>query len=124
LSAKGEDRAGNYLLQERQTPVIGIRHSAVTNATQPFDVIRRSSHMQIRHSLKPGALSLLFGASLLLPLASCAGAGESSQRYQFDVLNQPVPAGAHTELTVKLTDALPLRDGRSRARRSRPPAWK
>jgi hypothetical protein len=63
--------------------------------------------MQIRHSLKLGALALFFGASLLaaLPLASYAGAGESSQRYRFDVLDQPVPVGAHTELTIKLTDA-------------------
>ena len=63
--------------------------------------------MQLRHSLKTGALGLLIGASLLaaLPLASCAGAGEGSQRYRFDVLDQPVPVGAHTELTVKLTDA-------------------
>lgn len=63
--------------------------------------------MQIRHSLKLGALALFLSASLLaaLPLASCAGAGESSQRYRFDVLDQPVPAGAHTELTIKLTDA-------------------
>ena len=62
--------------------------------------------MQIRHSWKPGALGLLFGASLLaaLPLASCAGAGESSQGYRFDVLDQPVPTGAHTGLTVKLTN--------------------
>ena len=63
--------------------------------------------MQVRHSLKTGALGRLIGASLLvaLPLASCAGAGENSQGYRFDVLDQPVPAGAHTELTVKLTDA-------------------
>ena len=63
--------------------------------------------MQVRHSLKPGALGRLIGASLLaaLPLASCAGTGESSQGYRFDILDQPVPAGAHTELTVKLTDA-------------------
>ena len=63
--------------------------------------------MQICDSLKPGALGLLIGACFLaaLPLASCASAGESSQRYQFDVLDQPVPVGAHTELTIKLTDA-------------------
>jgi len=62
--------------------------------------------MQIGHSWKPGALGLLFGASLLaaLPLASCAGAGESSQGYRLDVLDQPVPTGAHTGLTVKLTN--------------------
>lgn len=63
--------------------------------------------MQIRHSLKLRALALSLSASLFaaLPLASYAGAGESSQRYRFDVLDQPVPVGAHTELTIKLTDA-------------------
>jgi hypothetical protein len=63
--------------------------------------------MKFRHSLKTGALGLWIGAFLLaaLPLASCAGAGERSQGYRFDVLDQPVPVGAHTELTVKLTDA-------------------
>jgi len=86
---------------------MGGWHSAETNAMQPFGVIHRSTHMQVRHSLKPGALGRLIGASLLaaLPLASCAGTGESSQGYRFDILDQPVPAGAHTELTVKLTDA-------------------
>lgn len=47
----------------------------------------------------------LFGASLLAALASCAGAGESTQRYQADVLGQPVPAGARTVFTVRLADA-------------------
>jgi YtkA-like protein len=61
--------------------------------------------MQSHHWLKPGALGLLFGAFLLAALASCAGAGESQQRYRFDVLDQPVPVGAHRELTVKITDA-------------------
>src|SRR5512134_2966130 len=61
--------------------------------------------MQTDPWLKPGALGLFFGAFLLVALASCAGAGEGSQRYRFDVLDQPVPVGAHTELTVKLTDA-------------------
>jgi hypothetical protein len=61
--------------------------------------------MQTDPWLKPGALGLFFGAFLLVALASCAGAGERSQRYRFDVLDQPVPVGAHTELTVKLIDA-------------------
>lgn len=50
-------------------------------------------------------LGVLFGASLLAALASCAGAGESTQRYQADVLSQPVPIGAPTEFTVRLVDA-------------------
>ena len=62
--------------------------------------------MELLTSSKRGMRGLLLAASLLgaMPLASCTGAGESSQRYRFDVLNQPVPVGAHTELTIKLTD--------------------
>jgi hypothetical protein len=57
--------------------------------------------------IEPWGAGRFIGAFLLaaLPLASCAGAGEGSQRYRFDVLDQPVPVGAHTKLTVKLTDA-------------------
>jgi hypothetical protein len=63
--------------------------------------------MQLPYLLKPGALGLLFGAFLLATslLASSASAAETSQGYRFDVLDQPVPVGAHTELTIKITDA-------------------
>lgn len=50
-------------------------------------------------------LGVLFSSFLLAALASCAGDRESTQRYQVDVLGQPVPVGAPTEFTVKLADA-------------------
>jgi hypothetical protein len=63
--------------------------------------------MHRSYSLKSTALGLVIGASLLvaLPLASCASDDDSSQRYRFEVLDQPVPVGAHTQLTLKFTDA-------------------
>ena len=63
--------------------------------------------MVLSPSAKSRALRFLVGASLLvaLPVASCAGAGDSSRGYRLEVLDQPVAVGAHTKLTVKLTDA-------------------
>lgn len=68
----------------------------------------------MRHttSLNTTALALLFSAFLLgLSSTSCTSSAERSRDYRFEVLNQPVTVGAHSELIVGLTrvsDAQPI----------------
>lgn len=44
-------------------------------------------------------------AAGLLSMATVACASDRPQDYRFEVVNQPVAVGAHSELDVKLTDA-------------------
>lgn len=41
----------------------------------------------------------------LAGVVSACASNESRDRYRFDVVNQPVPVGAHSTITVRLTDA-------------------
>lgn len=74
-------------------------------------------------------LGVLFSSFLLAALASCAGDRESTQRYQVDVLGQPVPVGAPTEFTVKLIsrrlhrEASAGREDYQRSRRNDAPSF-
>jgi hypothetical protein len=50
----------------------------------------------------------LLASLVVIGLAGVVGAcasNESRGRYRFDVVNQPVPVGAHSTITVRLTDA-------------------
>ena len=72
-------------------------------------------------SLNPAALALLFSAFLLaLSSSSCASPDKRSRDYRFEVLNQPVEVGAHSELVVQLTrvsDSQPIKNANLTARR-------
>ncbi len=49
-------------------------------------------------------LAFIFTIGLAGVVGACAS-NEPRDRYRFDVVNQPVPVGAHSTITVRLTDA-------------------
>jgi hypothetical protein len=53
-----------------------------------------------RRALRPVIGALAVAAAFM---ASVAFAADRSQDYRFDIVDQPVPVGAHTEITVKLS---------------------
>lgn len=67
-------------------------------------MMSKNASIQTRQRVSPSHLFVVGLVGIVAACASTGSEGGSEGRYRFDVIDQPVPASAHSTFTVRLTD--------------------